>query len=106
MGIIVPGPAASWEPSGARAVTPTAGPAAVTAGQGSVPGVAPGDPPEPRAPGGQPASRAGLLAAAVAGIGGSPRPGQEEMAAAVEHAIGCGEHLAVQAGTGTGKSLA
>jgi len=28
------------------------------------------------------------------------------MAAAVEHAIGCGEHLAVQAGTGTGKSLA
>jgi ATP-dependent DNA helicase DinG len=51
-------------------------------------------------------SRADLLAAAVAGIGGTPRAGQQEMAAAVEHAISCGEHLAVQAGTGTGKSLA
>jgi ATP-dependent DNA helicase DinG len=42
----------------------------------------------------------------VAGIGGTPRSGQEAMAAAVEQAIGSGEHLAVQAGTGTGKSLA
>ena len=49
---------------------------------------------------------ADLLAAAVAGIGGSARSGQDEMAAAVEQAIGSGEHLAVQAGTGTGKSLA
>jgi ATP-dependent DNA helicase DinG len=47
-----------------------------------------------------------LLAAAVAGIGGSERPGQVAMAEAVEHAIETGEHLAVQAGTGTGKSLA
>ena len=47
-----------------------------------------------------------LLAAAVAGIGGAERPGQVAMAAAVEHAIETGEHLAVQAGTGTGKSLA
>jgi ATP-dependent DNA helicase DinG len=47
-----------------------------------------------------------LLAAAVAGIGGSERPGQVSMARAVEHAIETGEHLAVQAGTGTGKSLA
>jgi ATP-dependent DNA helicase DinG len=47
-----------------------------------------------------------LLAAAVAGIGGAERPGQVAMAEAVEHAIGSGEHLAVQAGTGTGKSLA
>jgi ATP-dependent DNA helicase DinG len=48
----------------------------------------------------------GLLAAAVAGIGGAERPGQVAMAEAVEHAIETGEHLAVQAGTGTGKSLA
>ncbi len=48
----------------------------------------------------------GLLAAAVAGIGGSERPGQVAMAEAVRHAIESGEHLAVQAGTGTGKSLA
>jgi ATP-dependent DNA helicase DinG len=47
-----------------------------------------------------------LLAAAVAGIGGEERPGQVAMAEAVEHAIETGEHLAVQAGTGTGKSLA
>jgi ATP-dependent DNA helicase DinG len=48
----------------------------------------------------------GLLAAAVDGIGGAARPGQDAMAEAVWRAIGTGEHLAVQAGTGTGKSLA
>jgi ATP-dependent DNA helicase DinG len=47
-----------------------------------------------------------LLAAAVAGIGGAERPGQVTMAKAVQNAISSGEHLAVQAGTGTGKSLA
>jgi ATP-dependent DNA helicase DinG len=47
-----------------------------------------------------------LLAAAVQGIGGAERPGQVQMAEAVRHAIEAGEHLAVQAGTGTGKSLA
>ncbi len=47
-----------------------------------------------------------LLAAAVASIGGAERPGQVQMARAVEKAIGSGEHLAAQAGTGTGKSLA
>jgi ATP-dependent DNA helicase DinG len=47
-----------------------------------------------------------LLAAAVAGIGGAERPGQVAMAEAVERSISSGEHLAVQAGTGTGKSLA
>ncbi|HEY6279729.1 MAG TPA: ATP-dependent DNA helicase [Streptosporangiaceae bacterium] len=51
-------------------------------------------------------SQSALLAAAVAGIGGSDRPGQQAMAAAVEQSITTGEHLAVQAGTGTGKSLA
>ncbi len=49
---------------------------------------------------------AGLLAMAVAGIGGAERPGQVTMALAVQNAIESGEHLAVQAGTGTGKSLA
>ncbi len=47
-----------------------------------------------------------LLAVAVAGIGGAERPGQVAMANAVANAIETGEHLAVQAGTGTGKSLA
>ena len=47
-----------------------------------------------------------LLAAAVAAIGGEERPGQVLRPEAVQHAIETGEHLAVQAGTGTGKSLA
>jgi ATP-dependent DNA helicase DinG len=48
-----------------------------------------------------------LLAAAVAAVpGGVARPGQQQMAAAVAHAAETGEHLLVQAGTGTGKSLA
>jgi ATP-dependent DNA helicase DinG len=47
-----------------------------------------------------------LLAAAVAGISGAERPGQVKMAEAVAQAMDGGEHLAVQAGTGTGKSLA
>jgi ATP-dependent DNA helicase DinG len=47
-----------------------------------------------------------LLATAVAALGGSERSGQLQMASAVAHAFETGEHLAVQAGTGTGKSLA
>jgi ATP-dependent DNA helicase DinG len=47
-----------------------------------------------------------LLARAVAALGGAQRPGQVQMAEAVAQAFGSGEHLAVQAGTGTGKSLA
>lgn len=47
-----------------------------------------------------------LLATAVAALGGSERGGQQEMAAAVAHAFATDEHLVVQAGTGTGKSLA
>ncbi len=46
-----------------------------------------------------------LLAAAVGAVGGLPRPGQQEMAEAVAQAAASGEHLLVQAGTGTGKSL-
>ncbi|OCB42526.1 ATP-dependent helicase [Mycobacterium malmoense] len=48
----------------------------------------------------------GLLATAVAALGGSERGGQLEMANAVAQAFATGEHLVVQAGTGTGKSLA
>jgi ATP-dependent DNA helicase DinG len=47
-----------------------------------------------------------LLTAAVSGIGGTQRPGQVSMALAVQEAMESGRHLAVQAGTGTGKSLA
>jgi ATP-dependent DNA helicase DinG len=47
-----------------------------------------------------------LLATAVAALGGSERSGQLQMATAVADAFETGQHLAVQAGTGTGKSLA
>jgi ATP-dependent DNA helicase DinG len=46
------------------------------------------------------------LSRAVETIGGSERKGQVEMALAVWSAINEGKHLLVQAGTGTGKSLA
>jgi ATP-dependent DNA helicase DinG len=46
------------------------------------------------------------LDAAVAAIGGSPSDGQIEMAEAVANALSDRHHLLVQAGTGTGKSLA
>lgn len=47
-----------------------------------------------------------LLITAVDAVGGSERPGQVTMAEAVHKSIRTGAHLAVQAGTGTGKSLA
>ena len=46
------------------------------------------------------------LDVAVAAIGGQPRSGQIEMAEAVANALSNRHHLLVQAGTGTGKSLA
>jgi len=46
-----------------------------------------------------------LLDVAVGALGGSRRDGQHTMAVAVAHALETGEHLLVQAGTGTGKSL-
>jgi ATP-dependent DNA helicase DinG len=46
------------------------------------------------------------LDAAVSAIGGQPRDGQIEMAEAVANALSDRHHLLVQAGTGTGKSLA
>ncbi len=46
-----------------------------------------------------------VLAGAVKALGGQERPGQIQMAEAVGRAMSTGEHLLVQAGTGTGKSL-
>lgn len=46
-----------------------------------------------------------LLDLAVGRLGGARRDGQHEMAAAVSRAMETGDHLLVQAGTGTGKSL-
>lgn len=46
-----------------------------------------------------------LLAAAVEALGGHERPGQVLMAEAVSQAMSTHQHLLVQAGTGTGKSL-
>jgi ATP-dependent DNA helicase DinG len=46
-----------------------------------------------------------VLDAAVAAMGGEQRPGQIQMAEAVAYALGTNQHLLVQAGTGTGKSL-
>jgi len=56
-----------------------------------------------------PAKAATRLLARIVGempSGGEERPGQAEMAATVARAIRTGTHLLVQAGTGTGKSLA
>jgi ATP-dependent DNA helicase DinG len=47
-----------------------------------------------------------VLGAAVSALGGHERIGQVQMAEAVADAMESGEHLLVQAGTGTGKSLA
>lgn len=53
------------------------------------------------------ASVSDLLAAAVGAVpGGAERPGQQRMAEAIATAADRDEHLLVQAGTGTGKSLA
>ncbi|MCZ4500339.1 MAG: ATP-dependent helicase [Marmoricola sp.] len=46
-----------------------------------------------------------VLAAAVAAVNGKERPGQIQMAEAVTTAMETKQHLLVQAGTGTGKSL-
>ena len=79
--------------------------------RGTVPGVPTGEKQRPAEAAGPADEDAGpevtaLLAAAVEGIGGAERSGQVTMAQAVQRSIATGEHLAVQAGTGTGKSLA
>ena len=61
--------------------------------------------PKDRPPTPTPETVRGVLAAAVTALGGEERPGQVEMAEAVTHALSDKEHLLVQAGTGTGKSL-
>jgi ATP-dependent DNA helicase DinG len=66
--------------------------------------------PEPAtAPDGEaagPSEVAAALEAAVTALGGEHRPGQVAMAEAVAATLGGAGHLLVQAGTGTGKSLA
>src|SRR5699024_4955196 len=47
-----------------------------------------------------------ILDSVVSAMGGSRRDGQQEMARAVAAAVQGGERLLVQAGTGTGKSIA
>ena len=79
--------------------------------RGTVPGVPTGEKQRPAEAASPAPDNAGsevrlLLAAAVADIGGTERSGQVEMAEAVQRSIATREHLAVQAGTGTGKSLA
>lgn len=64
-------------------------------------------PPDTDAPGGD-AGRSlpeRVLARVVASMGGATRTGQVRMVDEVGRAIGAGEHVMVQAGTGTGKSL-
>jgi ATP-dependent DNA helicase DinG len=63
-------------------------------------------PPETPAAAAATSTVAQTLAAAVEALGGSRRDGQVQMAEAVAAALTDGEHLLVQAGTGTGKSLA
>ncbi|MEJ3743335.1 ATP-dependent DNA helicase [Actinomycetes bacterium KLBMP 9797] len=71
----------------------------------AAPATAPPSTPRPRS-GGQPTVD-DLLAAAVGAVpGGAARPGQQLMAQAIADAVDSGDHLLVQAGTGTGKSLA
>ncbi|MBE6481803.1 MAG: ATP-dependent DNA helicase [Actinomyces ruminicola] len=83
-----------------RTVGDTAAPTAAAAGTGTahVTGSTSAGPEEERAQ--------EALAAAVTALGGSPRDGQAEMTRCVSRAIDTGGHLLVQAGTGTGKSLA
>ena len=48
----------------------------------------------------------GLLDTVVAALGGQRRDGQAAMARTVADALAGGDHALIQAGTGTGKSLA
>ncbi len=50
-------------------------------------------------------SSADILDVAVARLDGQPREGQRQMVECIDEALASGEHLLVQAGTGTGKSL-
>jgi ATP-dependent DNA helicase DinG len=68
--------------------------------------VSPGASPPPNNPSDPQSPLQALLADAVRAIGGTERTGQSVMAQAVWDAVADGTHLAVQAGTGTGKSLA
>jgi ATP-dependent DNA helicase DinG len=71
-----------------------------------VPDPAPDHTPDAAPAAADPTAVAGALAAAVRELGGQERTGQVQMAQAVADAMVDGKHLLVQAGTGTGKSLA
>ncbi len=62
--------------------------------------------PAPTPPAADPSTVREVLATAVRELGGQERGGQVQMAQAVADAMVDGKHLLVQAGTGTGKSLA
>lgn len=64
------------------------------------------DEPAVTASAGPPSRVREVLGTAVAALGGAERAGQLQMADAVAEALADEEHLLVQAGTGTGKSLA
>ncbi|MFN8148449.1 MAG: ATP-dependent DNA helicase [Candidatus Nanopelagicales bacterium] len=68
--------------------------------------MSPKPPAETADPAADPSAVAAALAAAVEALGGEHRPGQVEMAEAVAATLSGAGHLLVQAGTGTGKSLA
>jgi ATP-dependent DNA helicase DinG len=99
-----PQPAAPDEPTARAAGESATGPAAARVAAPAAP--ASRRPVRLSARSGDLPSVSDLLATAVAAIGGAQRPGQVQMAEAVRHTLETGEHLAVQAGTGTGKSLA
>ncbi|MEU8137291.1 ATP-dependent DNA helicase [Streptodolium elevatio] len=82
----------------------TAAPEAPETSSGDTETTVPAD--QPGAASGGRADLGELLAAAVHAVGGTERPGQIRMAEAVAGAVARREHLLVQAGTGTGKSLA
>ncbi|MGW0664243.1 ATP-dependent DNA helicase [Streptodolium elevatio] len=82
----------------------TAAPEAPETSSGDTDTTVPAD--QPGAASGGRADLGELLAAAVHAVGGTERPGQIRMAEAVAGAVARREHLLVQAGTGTGKSLA
>lgn len=71
------------------------------------PGTAPATPPVAEAPSDPdvPALARRVLARVVDAMGGSEREGQGRMVEEVARALGAGEHVMVQAGTGTGKSV-
>ncbi len=83
------------------ASAPSASSAASAASASSAPSASSAEDPEPTAPAGD----IDLLNQVIQAMGGTRRSGQERMVELVCQALNRGEHLLVEAGTGTGKSL-